>query len=167
MIGENSAMKFGLKPLQYDELPPSNMVGGKHTNALYLKGKESEAVEKYTEALAEYFQKNHVAQWEFVLQIASDVHSCDLEDGTARWNEEKCPYQSVGTFTIPRQLLKEKNASLYPYRDALQFNAWNQLEAHRPLGALQHARKAVYDIHGQTRREMNEIRVVDMKDLMK
>ena len=41
------------------------------------------------------------------------------------------------------------------HKDSLQFNPWNQLKAHRPLGALQTLRKDLYPLHQKHRYKMN------------
>ena len=103
------------------------------------------------------------AKWDFVVQPARHFDEMNIEKGNLEWDEKKSPYLPMGTIHIPKQDIdvstplndfvspKHQETTL-PFHNTIQFNPWNQLKAHRPLGALNRARKDVYNAAGATRR---------------
>lgn len=63
----------------------------------------------------------------------------DLEDASVDW---AIPEERVATLVLQSEGFGEHEQE--ELGDALSFNPWNALEAHRPLGALNGARKLVY-----------------------
>ena len=155
----NNSNKNEEEKVEINKLLPDEMVNGKPTSSIWLKGKELEAVEKYRKALEKYFDNHEEALWDFVVQIATD-ESCNVEDGYSQWDEKRNPYIPIGSFRIKRQPLDHTH-ELYQYRDQLQFNPWNMLQAHRPLGELQRARKFVYNAHSSTHHGMTKVPILN------
>lgn len=74
--------------------------------------------------------------------------SADTPDPYAQvdgpWDEAASPYVPVGTFSLlPGPAILSDAPS--------KFSPWNQLQAHRPLGALNAARRHVYKAHREAR----------------
>jgi hypothetical protein len=65
-----------------------------------------------------------------------------VEDTTIEWREEDSPFVKVARVTIPKQAFDtpEQNA----FCEDLSFTPWHSLPEHRPLGAMNRLRKAVY-----------------------
>ncbi len=81
-------------------------------------------------------------QWELRAQLCTDVERMPIEDATVEWPQALSPYVSVARLSIAAQVAWD--ATLSPQReDALAFAPWHALAAHRPLGALNRARKQV------------------------
>lgn len=65
-----------------------------------------------------------------------------VEDTTIEWQESDSPFVKVARVTVPAQAFDtpEQNA----FCEALSFTPWHSLPAHRPAGAMNRLRKAVY-----------------------
>lgn len=88
-------------------------------------------------------------QWDLQLQPFADAERTPIEDASVNWPS---PYTTVARLTLPKQdtesapgqaLLKQAESSI--------FDPWQALAAHRPLGDVMRARKAVYFVSQQTR----------------
>lgn len=65
-----------------------------------------------------------------------------VEDPTVEWKESDSPFVKVATITVPKQEFDTQPQN--DFCEALSFNPWHALEAHRPIGGLNRIRKAVY-----------------------
>ena len=74
--------------------------------------------------------------------VQKRVNRCTepIEDPTIPWNTELVP---VAKLTIPKQnfMFSEQ----FDFCENLSFNPWHALPEHRPLGAINHVRKMVYE----------------------
>ena len=59
---------------------------------------------------------------------------------------------AVGSLFLPSQSVDNQ---MNVNKDSLQFNPWNQLKAHRPIGALQRLRKDLYPLHQKHRFDLS------------
>jgi catalase len=75
-----------------------------------------------------------------------------IEDPSVNWSESDSSFVKVATMNIPRQEFDsaEQNA----FCEAVTFNPWHALPAHRPLGGLNRVRQAVYQEDARYRRAM-------------
>jgi hypothetical protein len=82
------------------------------------------------------------ACFEFLVQPQTDARAMPIEDPTIEWSEQKSPFVKVATLRIPAQTFDtpEQNTAC----ENLTYTPWHSLEAHRPLGGINRARKAVY-----------------------
>lgn len=89
---------------------------------------------------------------EFLVQPRSS-NDMSVEDSQTEWPEEKAPFRKVATITIPAQIFDtpEQNESC----DNLSFTPWHALPEHRPLGAVNRMRKAIYERISDVRRFNN------------
>jgi hypothetical protein len=76
------------------------------------------------------------------VQVQRDVVKQPIEDGFQLWNESEAPARTVAYLRIPKQVFDTDKQDEFCER--LTFNPWNGLEAHRPLGDLNRARRFVY-----------------------
>lgn len=67
------------------------------------------------------------------------------------WNEKLSPYLPVGKLIFPSPEDLPDESIVDEYKNDLQFNPWNQLKAHRPLGNMNRARYEIYKEHSKTR----------------
>jgi hypothetical protein len=76
-----------------------------------------------------------------------------IEDATVKWPERLSPYVTVARLRLPRQHF-DSDAQL-AFADVLSYNPWHSLEAHKPLGSQNRARKAMYLELSRLRQAMN------------
>lgn len=151
----NGACKFGLMPKQDDPLQgkavPCQWPGASMT------GKEEEVTAKYAEAMISKIQglsgkrADESFQWNFCVQVGKCCPSHSLAEGDVCWDRTVSPYLPVGTLTILPEAAQAGGIADHDM-PPLYFNPWNQLKAHRPVGALNLARLHVYKKHCQARK---------------
>lgn len=84
----------------------------------------------------------HELGWELQLQPFVSEDLTPIEDASVNW---PTPYTTVARLTLPQQDLGSDAAqALAQQAEAGVFDVWQALAAHRPLGDVQRARKAVY-----------------------
>jgi hypothetical protein len=83
------------------------------------------------------------ATFDVLIQFQTDAQRMPIEDASAEWKREDSPYIPVARVRIPTQAIP--NAARESECEAAAFNPWNALEAHRPLGNMNRARKAIYE----------------------
>jgi hypothetical protein len=73
-----------------------------------------------------------------------------VEDSRIEWPEAAAPFHTVATITIPPQTFDTppQNAAC----EALSYSPWHALPEHRPLGAVNRMRKAIYERISAVRR---------------
>ena len=103
--------------------------------------------------LLQDFFKNNSGEWELGVQLSTDIEKMPAEDASVEWPEDESPYLSVAKLTIPPQegWTEEKSGMV---DDKMYFSPWHGLAAHRPLGAIQRARKPAYPASAAFRRSM-------------
>jgi catalase len=85
-----------------------------------------------------------------------------IEDPTVLWKEDESPFMPAAKITILRQSFDAPEQQ--QFCEDLSFSPWNALEAHRPIGALNRARKWVYDASSNYRHQANHTQVPDQLD---
>jgi hypothetical protein len=131
LFGDDSrAVKFSLRPS--DE-----------RTRKYPKDKTANFLQK---RLQEDLAENAYA-FDFLVQFQEDPEKQPVEDSSREW---KTPFQQLAKLTIAQQVfVPEEQQQL---NRQLVFSPWNCLEAHRPLGGINRARKAVYEALSARRR---------------
>jgi hypothetical protein len=93
------------------------------------------------EAVSAFFS-THEAVWELRAQLLTDRETMPVEDASAPWPEETSPYVPVARITVaPQESWSDEKVRL---DDGLAFSPWHGIAAHRPLGSVMRARRAVY-----------------------
>lgn len=102
--------------------------------------------------LKDFFATNG-GEWEFGVQLSTDIEKMPVEDASVEWPEDESPYLTVGKVTFDPQdaWTPEKVAVV---EDKMYFSPWHGLAAHRPLGSIQRARNATYKASAAFRRDM-------------
>ncbi|GJD65605.1 catalase family protein [Methylobacterium frigidaeris] len=94
------------------------------------------------EAVSAFFSA-HEGVWELRAQLLTNRETMPVEDASKPWPEHESPYVPVARITVPPQesWSDEKVRCL---DDGLAFSPWHGIAAHRPLGSVMRARRAVY-----------------------
>lgn len=96
------------------------------------------------EAVSAFFRDLRApVRWQLRAQFCRDIETMPIEDASAAWSEAESPWVPVATLEIGRQPGWDE-AGGQQQDDALAFSPWHALAAHRPLGAVNRARRAVY-----------------------
>lgn len=88
-------------------------------------------------------------QWELQLQPYVSEALTPIEDASVNW---PTPYTTVARLTLPQQDSQGAAGQAFAKEaEAAVFDPWQALAAHRPLGDVMRARKAVYFVSQQGR----------------
>jgi catalase len=81
--------------------------------------------------------------FDLMVQPQAAGKNMPVEDSTVEWRESDSPFVKVARVTIPAQAFDtpEQNA----FCEALSFTPWHALPVHRPAGAMNRLRRAVYE----------------------
>ena len=113
--------------------------------------------------VVDFFSKNS-ATWEIRAQLCTNLDTMPIEDASVEWPEKQSPYISIGTITVrPQDSWHEDKIDAIDER--LSFNPWHALAAHRPLGAVNRARKPAYAVSANFRAENNHVIITEPKTL--
>lgn len=102
--------------------------------------------------------------WELRAQLCTDLEKMPIEDPTVAWDEEESPFVTVARFEAPAQVAWENGVS-QSQEAALAFSPWHGLAAHQPLGAINRARKPVYEYSQGFRSRFNGCPLHQVKQL--
>ncbi len=105
------------------------------------------------EAVSEFFRA-HEGVWELRAQLLTDRETMPVEDASTPWSEEESPYVPVARITVAPQE-SWSDDKIRRLDDGLAFSPWHGLAAHRPLGSVMRARRAVYPRSAGFRAEHN------------
>ncbi|MBO0145461.1 catalase family protein [Agrobacterium sp. Ap1] len=134
--------KFKLKPISRDLT--------KRTDTLIDASVRENAVRETVQA--EMQETNGV--WEFQVQLCRNLENQPIEDPTVEWNEEDAPFLTVATVTaMPQDSWRDVNVKKVD--EEMRFSVWTGLEAHRPLGNINRARKDPYRHSAEFRARFN------------
>lgn len=92
--------------------------------------------------------------WEFRVQLCTDLGTMPVEDASKVWDEAASPYVTVARLTVPAQTGWAAGVS-DTAEDALAFSPWHSLAAHQPLGSVNRARRATYEMSSRFRGKVN------------
>jgi prostaglandin-endoperoxide synthase 2 len=93
------------------------------------------------------------AVFDFCIQLQGDPAHMPVEDPTVEWREEESPFVPVARLTIPRQGFDTPQRRAFGTN--LSFTPWHGLDAHRPLGGVNRARRTVYETISRVRHDIN------------
>ena len=93
--------------------------------------------------------KQKALQWDLQLQPYVSEALTPIEDASVNW---PTPYTTVARLTLPAQDTGSAAAQAFAIEaEAAVFDPWQAMAAHRPLGDVMRARKAVYFVSQQGR----------------
>jgi catalase len=94
---------------------------------------------------------------QLMVQVQDANKKMPVEDATVLWKENESPFMPVATITILKQQFDTPEQQ--QFCENLSFSPWNALEAHKPIGALNRARKWVYEASSNYRHRANKTEV--------
>lgn len=93
-------------------------------------------------------------EWDLRVQLCRDLEKMPVEDPTVLWNEEDSPFVTVARLRAsPQPGWSEARAEVVD--ETLRFSVWTGLEAHRPLGSVNRARRETYRMSASFREGFN------------
>lgn len=114
------------------------------------------------EAVIAHFARNG-GEWALRVQLCTNLEKMPIEDSSVEWPEDESPWMTVAQVRANPQP-GWSTALSGAIDDGMQFNPWNALAAHRPIGSIMRVRKATYAMSKQFRAERNGIPVVEPGD---
>lgn len=141
-----TAYKFGNKPIKFKVSPCAkpNINMPQNPTPNYLK-----------EAMADKLSRSG-ACFDFMVQKHNgSFEQMPVEDPTVAWDENLSPYVPVAKITIPQQIFDSEEQMTFC--ENLSFTPWHSLPVHKPLGATNRARKAVYETVSKYRHDRNGV----------
>lgn len=108
--------------------------------------RKSELPDELTDDYLRQAMKRHLAEGDasfaIMVQFQSDSNRMPIEDATVEWDPKKSPFVTVAHLRIPKQ--EFDTAEGMASCEAISFNPWCCLPAHRPLGDMNRARRRIY-----------------------
>lgn len=105
------------------------------------------------EALGAFFAGQD-GEWELRVQLCTGLDRMPVEDASKEWPEELSPYVAVARLAVAPQPSWDQAASPR-LEDEIAFDPWNCLAEHRPLGAINRARREVMKVSREARSRIN------------
>jgi hypothetical protein len=93
--------------------------------------------------------------FDFAVQFQRDEATMPIEDPSRAWSLELSPPHVVATLRILQQ--SSESEAIDAQNERLSFTPWHCLPEHRPLGAINRARRAIYETLSQFRHEANQV----------
>ena len=101
-----------------------------------------------TDALRERLRAGD-ASFDFGIQLQTDARTMPIEDASVEWKEQDSPWRIVARIHIPSQEVGDPAAAAC---EQSEFNPWNSLVEHRPLGGMNRSRRDIYRALAELRR---------------
>src|SRR4051794_9420109 len=114
----------------------------------------SSSKDRLGEALSAHLARQE-ARFDFLVQVQTDPAAMPVDAPTVAWDESASPYRKVATIRIPPQVVDDPEA--LAFAEGLSFTPWHALPTHRPLGAINRARRVVYETISRRRHELNGV----------
>lgn len=145
------AQRFGDYVAKYSVAPLSDSL-----KALTGTGIDTFNPNVLRDIIVDYFH-HHSAEWEFRVQLCTDLKRMPVEDASVEWPEDESPYRGVARITVPAQEAYSPERRVF-VDDVLSFTPWHCLPEHQPLGSIMRVRKAVYEASSIYRHRMNAMK---------
>ena len=97
---------------------------------------------------------NTDAEFDFSLQLQTNVKRMPIEDASIEWPERLSPFVTVAKIVIPKQ--EFRSPAQDKFARELSFNPWHCIAEHRPLGNQNRALYLIYSELSRLRQAMNE-----------
>ncbi len=133
-----AAMRYGDHVAKVAAFPASRELNALGDGPLDLNGDP----DGFRAAVVEFFRRSS-AEFDFRVQLCTDLERMPVEDASVRWPEEESSYLSVARLVLPRQEAYSPARQRF-FDDVMAFRPAHSLEAHRPLGSLMRARLRTY-----------------------
>ncbi len=134
---------------------------GPHNVKFKMQACESGPAEPVQQSDDPDFLKHTLAQelaagaacMQLAVQLQDPSKLMPIEDATVLWKEDDSPFIVVAEISILQQTFDTPQQQ--QFCEDLSFSPWNALAAHRPIGALNRARKFVYEASSNYRHQLN------------
>lgn len=140
--------RLGNTAVKYRAIPTHDLAG--------LRPGPADSPDRLREGLKGYLaDAGRTAAFAFAVQRQSDdVAATPIEDATVEWKDRDTEIVTVADLQIPAQEEFLSDAARADCEGRV-FMPWNCLDAHRPLGGINRARKPIYAGSAQERRDLN------------
>lgn len=101
------------------------------------------------------YLRDNSAEYEFRVQLCTDLKTMPLEDATVDWPERESAHVRVAKLVFPPQDPTTEARKSYG-DDILSFNPWHGLDELRPLGSINRLKKLVYEASSTFRHGVND-----------
>lgn len=148
---------FSVVPFRYGDYIAKFSLAPVSPNLLALTETEIDASGKpdaVREAVRDSMAKAD-GEWEFRVQLCRDLDKQPVEDPTVEWDEEISPFIRVATLRAARQDSWD-DKRVEEVNERMRFSVWTGIEAHRPLGNVNRARRRTYRHSAQYREAFNK-----------
>lgn len=122
LYGENQAVKFSIQPKTH-----------------FSYESDDQRSEHYLREVLVHDLSENEAIFDFMVQFSEDRKEQPIDDTSKEW---KSPFHKVATLKIPVQHFDTE--ARRTTAENMQFNPWNGLPEHQPLGAINRVRREVY-----------------------
>jgi catalase len=137
--------KFGNGAMKFSAVPNNSFTG--------FDQEDSTDKNNYLRDSMARYLANADASFDFKVQLQRDADAMPIEDPTKVWEERLSPFIKVGTIKIPRQIFDTEERKQADEKQS--FSPWHALQAHRPLGGINRARKMYVEL-ANFRNELNK-----------
>jgi hypothetical protein len=138
LLGDGRAMKYRVSPSSDARTPIPAC-----PRANYLR-----------DAMSHTLAQTEV-QFDFSVQLQTDPHRMPIENASVIWPERLSPMIPVARLTLPLQ--RFTSPAQLAFARNLSFQPWHSVEAHRPLGNQNRARRTIYLALSRLRQELNDV----------
>ena len=133
-----AAVRYGDYVAKVCVAPLSDNVKALTGGAVAYNGDGSEL----RDIVVNFFRENS-ADYEFRVQLNTDLAKMPIEDASVEWPETLSPYVGVAKLHLPAQEAYSPARRVFA-DDVLSFNPWHCIAEHQPLGNIMRIRKAAY-----------------------
>jgi hypothetical protein len=124
LFGPGRAVKYMVRPMSGRTSPmPATLTDTYLADALAARLRDGEA------------------SFDVLVQFQVDADRTPIEDATVEWTADVAPWERVAGIRIPAQAVRPPDDAGC---EAAVFDPWHALVAHRPLGSMNRARRAIY-----------------------
>jgi hypothetical protein len=158
---------FSQAPIRYGEYIAKVSVEPASENLKQLRGKHVEHLGKRHSGLrdeAVKFFETETGEWDFCVQLCTDLEKMPVEDASVKWPEDLSPYVPVARIIAGPQNAYTAARRVY-VDEKLSFNPWHCLAAHRPLGNIMRSRLVAYKASSNFRHSANGREMIEPKSI--
>jgi hypothetical protein len=139
--------RLGEQAVKYSAVPGSENASGR--SALTTDSSKDALREAMVEHLT---TKQKPATFAFQVRVQTDPVKMPVENPTVLWDSEPI---TLATITIkPQEFARTDQLE---FCENLSFTPWHGIEAHRPIGGINRARREVYQATSKFRHEKNRV----------
>ncbi|MCC2615276.1 hypothetical protein LJ739_03360 [Aestuariibacter halophilus] len=138
-LGDQQAVKYRVTPCSTFSPPPADTDNQNYLRAVMQQHLEQQAV-----------------CFDFQVQRQTDPEQMPLDDPSVAWDTAVSEPITVARLRIEPQTFSTREA--LAHCEAMSFNPWQSLQAHRPLGRMNYVRQAVYRKLSAYRHRVNDTR---------